>query len=108
VQLGIGGFHLVDHVCFAGPDFVVLASSGEHHHVDMSLEDPAVKEAVLAGRSYSTINRENGQEVYDIYVPVYLADEFVGTLVVGKYTGQPKPPYVPPAFWSSPAPVLSA
>lgn len=83
----IGGFHLVDHVCFAGPDFVVLASSGEHHHVGMSLEDPAVKEAVLAGRSYSTINRENGQEVYDIYVPVYLEDEFVGTLVVGKYTG---------------------
>jgi diguanylate cyclase (GGDEF)-like protein len=81
----IGSFHLVDHVCFLGPDFTVLASSTPDH-VGLHLDDTDLREAVLAGRSYSQINRENGEETYDIYVPVQLDGEFVGTLVVGKST----------------------
>jgi len=81
----ISSFRLVDHVCFVSPDFTVLASSHEEY-VGVDLDDPEVRDAVLTGRSHSKINRSNGGEVYDIYVPVYLDGSFAGTLVVGKST----------------------
>lgn len=81
----IGSFHLVDHVCFLGPDFTVLAAS-KPDHLGEHVDDPAIWEALRAGESYSRINRENGEELYDIYVPVYLDGEFSGVLVVGKST----------------------
>ena len=82
----IGSFHLVDHVCFVGTDLTVIASS-RPDHIGMDLTDPAMREAVLGGQSCSRVNRENGAEIYDIYVPVYLDGAFAGILLVGTSMG---------------------
>jgi diguanylate cyclase (GGDEF)-like protein len=83
----IAGFELVDHVCFAGPDFTVIASS-HPEHFDSFLDDPVLQDTVRSGQSYSRVNRDNGGELYDIYVPIYLEGTFAGTLIVGKSTSE--------------------
>lgn len=78
----IAGFQLVDHACFVGPDFTVIASA--HDHVGLLVDDPAMRETVLSGEVYSMVRQTNGDEMYDIFVPVHLDGELVGVLVVGK------------------------
>lgn len=82
----IAGFQLVDHVSIIDRDFKVIASS-DPSTVGSQMQDPAVQEAVSAGQTYSLLNLDHPHgELYEVYVPVYVGNEYVGVLHVGKFT----------------------
>lgn len=82
----IASFELVDHVCMIDNEFKIVAGNGMHE-IGEVVEDPDIRAAIQAGDTYSTMNLTSPQgEFYEVYVPIYVGDEHVGTLNVGKLT----------------------
>lgn len=71
----------VDTVCFLDHNLVVQGSSNPDL-VGIQLEQAELVRAAQANEIYSSITSLNGREVYQVYVPVFVANAKTGTLVI--------------------------
>lgn len=80
-------YSLVDNVYFINPDYSVTTCCNPELY-DLQLDNPTIRQGIDSRTTFSIRHRLEslGQEIYEIFIPVFVQDEFMGTLVVIKST----------------------
>lgn len=80
-------YSLVDNVYFINPDYSVTTCCNPELF-DLQLDNPTIRQGIDSRTTFSIRHRLEslGQEIYEIFIPVFVQDEFMGTLVVIKST----------------------
>ena len=80
-------YSLVDNVYFINPDYSVTTCCNPELF-DLQLDNPTIRQGIDSRTTFSIRHRLEslGQEIYKIFIPVFVQDEFMGTLVVIKST----------------------
>lgn len=80
-------YSLVDNVYFINPDYSVTTCCNPELF-DLQLDNPTIRQGIDSKTTFSIRHRLEslGQEIYEIFIPVFVQDEFMGTLVVIKST----------------------
>lgn len=83
----ISGFDFVDHVYYIHPDLTVSGCC-DTDVVGFQLKHPDVIEALETRTTFSWRRQVEGQnrEIYEIFIPILVGDDFGGTLAVAKTT----------------------
>ena len=83
----MGDFHLVDYVYFVNEDYSINACC-EIQNIDVQINNPKVREALESRTTYSLRRFSEWQngEVYEIFIPIFVDEDFGGTLVIAKST----------------------
>lgn len=83
----ISAFEIVDHICFVDNNFTITASTVPSL-LGTVVDHPEIREAISSGSTYSLVTHAEyqGGDVYEVYVPIRVGSETMGTLMVGKST----------------------
>lgn len=74
---------IATQICFIDNDFNVIGSTN-HQFIGKEMTNQEAKAAILINKEYSFINNIDGEDVYEVFIPVYSQDSKIGTLYIGQ------------------------
>lgn len=83
------GFELVDHVYFVSPDLEVTICCTPND-LDFQLDNHEILQTIESKTVHSLRRHVEGlnREIYEIFIPIFVGEEYGGTLVVAKTTDE--------------------
>lgn len=75
--------NMADQICFIDNNFYVIDST-DRKLIGIEILNKEAREAIISNKEQSLIGNINGKKVYEVYVPVFIHNNRVGTLHVGQ------------------------
>jgi diguanylate cyclase (GGDEF)-like protein len=79
----------IEHVCFVDNDYNFIASTMKEQ-VGTRITDDEVIKAISNNQVYTHLNNYEDAELFQAYVPVYVGDTKIGSLIVSQSTAESK------------------